>query len=384
MGLFGSNGITKLGSRYPWFSIKTGTIFLFPYAINFLFESINQELLQDFKFSTVGERDLAGRKAVIVELTSPEDVLIARLWLDAQIGIVLREQYFDPVSSGKVIIESSLSDINFDNPIPTMWKRPDDSQTPPSGNLQNSFGRSSLPSSDNEQQPPLGLKFRAPPENFNLAQARISFVSNAQTDIDQKGTGTLQLYADNYFLGEIGLSDPIQMICDRSPDGSIIALADWQIFPKEASDKIYWIDLEKVELASLNIPETNILRLSFSPDNRTFGVEGYDGLTGQGRFYLVDTENNDFKQLQILAGSGSIDWSPDASQIAILDWSILPFGAEGTSNVRVYDSHNGEKINEVMTPTIPAGATTVKIPLSGWTADFQIPLQDLSQCTMAE
>jgi hypothetical protein len=106
--LFGVSGYSKLGSQYPWFSIKTETVFLFPYAINYLFNITNQDLLQNVNLSIVGEQVWAGRKTVIVEISSLENFLIARLWIDTQKGTVLREQYFDSLSSGKVIVESSI------------------------------------------------------------------------------------------------------------------------------------------------------------------------------------------------------------------------------------------------------------------------------------
>jgi hypothetical protein len=381
MGLFGTSGYSKLGSQYPWFTTKTESVFLFPFAINYLFESINQELQQEIDFSTAGEMDWAGWNTVIVDLTSQEGILLGRLWLEAQRGIVLREQYLDPSSSGKVIIESSVTRINFDSSMPTMWMRPNKPTPPPGGDSQESANQSKPSGYDKIDQLPLGFQYRTAPGNFNPFQSWLSFFKVDPMDSNNEGLGTYFLFADNYFLGEIESIDPLQMICDRSPDGSRITFSDWQILPTDVNDKIYWFDLQDLSLSSLRTPDTNIFRLSFSPDNRTLIAAGYDGLDGQDRFFLVDTDTGEYEQLSIPAGFGSVDWSPDGDQFAILDWSILPFGPKSISTTRVYDAQNGNKITEVATDAIPTGTTTVKIPLDGWKAEFHLPLQDLTHCT---
>ncbi len=381
IGLIGIPGYSKLGSQYPWFSIKTETVYLFPFAVNYLFNTINQELLQNVTYSIIGESTWAGRNAVIVELTSQEGILFARLWLEAQRGIVLRELYFDPVLNDKVIIESSLTNIDFDNSIPTMWKRPDNSTPTLRDDHQESTEPPESSDSDNANLPLLGNPFRAPPAHFDPSQSWLSFSKADLKDYNSDGLGTFHLFADDYFLGDVELVNPLQIICDRSPNGARIVFSNWRLFPTEVNDKIYWIDLHDLNLVSLDIPATNIFRINFSPDNRTVVVAGYDGLERQDSFYRIDIDSGEYDQLPIPAGFGSLAWSPDGTQLAILDWSILPSGAGSISTIQVYDIQNGDKIGEVMTGAIPQGAAAAGIPLEGWTANFHFPLQDLAKCT---
>jgi hypothetical protein len=381
LGLFGATDYAKLGSQYPWFSIKTETLFLYPFAMNYLFQTLDQDILQEADFSVIGEDVVADREALIVELASPEGNTLARFWLDNQIGIVLKEQYYDPSEYAKVIIESGLRKIRFDDSIPSRRKKQEKSTPAPIEVLPGISGLPGQSSSMAMEYPMLGFPFRSPPSNFDLPHSRISFAKADHTDLDRTESGKFHIFADNFHLGEIEMIDPLKVICDRSPDGSKLVFADWRIFPTDINDKIYWLDLQDLNLVSLDIPNTIIFWISFSPDNRFIVVTGYDGLDGKEKFYLFDTTSGDYELLPIRAGYGSVAWSPDGAQIAVLDWSILPSIPGSKTRIRVYDSQNGENIDNIITDGIPRERTSIKIPLNGWTADFQIPLQELSHCT---
>ncbi len=379
-GLFGAASYLKLGSQYPWFSIKSETAFQFPYAANYLLNTINQELFKNFSISTIDKAIQAERNTIIVELTSEEGVLLARLWLETESGIVLREQYFDPHSSGKIIIESTVSKIDFDHPRPTMWKRPKDSTFVLSRHHQEGTNQPAISGPDKANQPMLGIPFRTAPANFDPSESRLSLFKADRMDYDNEGLGIYHLFADNFFLGDIELINPLQMICDRSPDGLQIIFSDERIFPPDSTRNIYLIDLKDLNLVSYRIPSTNIIRLSFSPDNRTVAVVGYDGLSGQDRFYLIDTSTRKYDLLPIHSGFVSVAWSPDGKQIAVIDQSIFTIDANRRTTVHVYNVQNGDLIDKLTINGILQEGTNIETPLVGWRAKFQIPLQDLSYC----
>jgi len=370
--LIGTTGYSRLGSQYPWFSIKTETVFKFPFAINYLFTSIDQELQQVLTYSPVGEKVWAGQDAVIVDLITHDGILHATLWLDSLTGIILREQYFDPGSNGNLIIESSISEIDFDKSMPTMWKKPSQSTPVLRGYSRRFTGQSQPSDSVSDDLDPL---------EFDPSLSQLTFFKAARFDYDSDGLGVFHLFADNNFIGDIELVDPLRMICARSPDGRHIVFSEWSLFPTNIKDKLYSVNLNKLNLVRLSIPDTIIYRISVSPDNRQVVVSGYDGLDGQDRFYLVDSDSGDHKLLPIPAGFGSIAWSPDGNQVAIMDRSIFHYGPDTSSIILVYDLESGEKINEFHTDNVISGSTTVTIPLDGWTAKFNLLLQDLSNCT---
>ncbi|MCK5643072.1 MAG: hypothetical protein KAJ19_19850, partial [Gammaproteobacteria bacterium] len=380
-GLFGPSGYSKFGSQYPWFSIKTETVFKFPFANNYLFISIDQELQQGLTFSPVGEEVWAGQDAVIVDLISHDGRLYATLWLDSLTGINLREQYFDPDLNGNVIIESSISKIDFDKSMPTMWKRPTNATPLPRGVPRGTRDQPALPDTRIDLQPLLSFPFQPAPPNFDPSNSQLSFFKANRMDYDSAGFADFHIFADNNFLGDMQLYNPLQMICARSPDGSRFAFSKWSLFPTDIEDNIYWVDLFDIEPVNLQLQDTIVMRISFSPDNHTLAVAGYDGIDGQDKFYLVDIESGERELLTIPTGFGSIAWSPAGTQFAIMDWSIFPFVPYTTSNILVYDLNSREKIDEVMIDAIPPNTTDVVVALDGWTAEFHLPLQDLTHCT---
>lgn len=121
------------------------------------------------------------------------------------------------------------------------------------------------------------------------------------------------------------------------------------------------------------------MRISISPDNRQVAFSGYD--ESNTRFYLVDSESGDQRQLPIPSLVRNISWSPDGNQIAITDFGYIVSFFNDPSIVQVYDVKSVEKINERQITNISPGLTTMTIPLEGWMAKFNLRIQDLTSCT---
>lgn len=378
----GTKGYAKLGRQYPWFSIKSETVFLFPFAINQLLKTSNQDFLQDAELFVIGEDIVADRETVIVELTSPEGAISARLWLDTQIGIVLREQYYDPQINNRVMIESRIRKINFEDSFPTIRKNPENSPQAPREVIPEIFRVPNHYRSDLLDNPLKGFPFRNSPFNLELSQTRISIAKADRKELERTGTGTYHFFAESDFLGEVEMTNPLKLICDRSADGTRIVFSGWQILPTVINDKIYLLDLLNLDLIPLEIPDMVVLWIGFSPDNNSILVTGYDGLDGENGFYLIDTISRDYEQLPIRTGFGSVAWSPDNSKIAILDLSVSP--ESNSKRIRIFDVKTGEEERKFIFAKSLAGTANLEVPLDGWIANFQIPLQDLSQCTATE
>lgn len=371
----------KLGSILPWYSIKTETVFLFPFAINYLFNSIEQDFLLKSKLFVIGEEIIADREAVIIELTSQEDKILVRLWVDAQIGIILKEQYYDPHETEKVVIESSLRKILFDDITPTRRKKAENSTNSAFEIDPSLISPTKQSGSTTLDFPMLGLPFRRPPSNFDLAHARISFAKADRNELVSPKIGKYHVFADGYFLGNIEMIDPLKIICDRSPDGTKIVMSNWGIFLTDAKDKIYWLDLKELESFHLSIPDTFVFWTSISPDNQKIVVSGYDERDGQDRFLLIDVKTGVYELLPIQAGFSSIAWSPDGSEIAILDLPFYPSDFKSSIRIRIFDVQTGDENRRFISNEIPNNAANLEVILDGWRANFQFPLQDLSHCT---
>ena len=381
LGFQETSDYAKLGSIFPWYSIKTETVFLFPFAINNLFNTIEQDFLLKSKLILIGEETIADREAVIIELTSQEGNVLARLWLDTQIGIILKEQYFDPHGTEKVIIESSLRKILFDDITPTRRMRTENSTLSESVIYPGINGATEQSGSSASDFPMLGFPFRRPQSDFDLEHARISFAKADRNELVSPKIGKYHIFADGYYLGNIETIDPLKIICDRSPDGTKIVMSNWGIFPTDPKDKIYWLDLKELESFHLSIPNTFVFWTSISPDNQKIVVSGYDERDGQDRFYLIDVRTGVYELLPIQAGFSSIAWSPDGSEIAILDLSFYPSDFKSSIRIRIFDVQTGDEKRRFISNEIPNNATNLGVILDGWRANFQFPLQDLSHCT---
>jgi hypothetical protein len=373
----------KLGSQLPWFSIKPETVFLFPYAINYLFNPIEKDLILDSVISVVSEEVIADREALVIELSSPKGEVIARLWLDSKIGISLKEQYFNPNGFDKVIIESSLRKIHFDDSTPTRRKRPENSTFASIEVFPGIPGLFNHSNASVPKLPMMGYPFRPPPSDFDLSEARITFTKADHQDLELPKTGEFHIFAETYFMGNVEIIDPLKALCSRSPDGTKIVIANWGILPADINDKVYWLDLGDLDSFQFSIPNTIINWTSISPDNQKIAVTGFDAQEKQNKFFLVDTNTGEFEHLSIQSGISSIAWSPDGREIAIMDVSFSPSDFKSSTRIRIFDVKNGAEKRRFIPNEVTQGAKIMEIPLEEWTAVFQLPLQDLSRCTLS-
>jgi hypothetical protein len=381
LGFSGTTDYAKLGSQFPWFSIKTETVFLFPFAINYLFNTIDQDFFLNASLSVIGKEIIADRESVIIGITSPDNNTLGKIWLDTQIGIILKEQYYDPLEFEKVIIESSLRRFRFDDSTPTRSNRPENSTQAPRDHLPEIPGLPEQTSSNKLNYPMLGFQFRSPPSNFDLSQSRISFVKAERAVPAGEETGEYHIFADDYFLGDIEMINPLRLICDRSLDGSKLVLSEWFVFPTDVTNNIYLFDLHEASLVRLDIPNTIIYRVSFSPDNTSVIAAGYEELDGQNKFYLINTTTGDYELLPIQTGFGNVTWSPDGSEIAVLDLSFSPTDFKSSPRIRVFDVKTGAEKRRFISKQVSQGAPKLEVFLDGWTAEFHSQLQDISLCS---
>ena len=383
LGFQGTTNYAHLGSQTPWFSIKTETVFLFPYAINYLFNVIDEDFILKSHISVVGKGVIADREVVIIQLSSPDDDLQARLWLDTQIGISLKEQFYDPAEYDNVIIESNLRKIHFDDSTPTRRKRPENSTFAAIEIHPGIPGLFNHSNSSASVYPMMGFSFRPLPPDFDTSNARISFVKAERQNLNNAKNEDFHVFADEYHLGKIEMLDPMKTICDRSPDGKKIVMSNWGIFPTDVNDKIHWLDLHNLEDYQVSIPDMVVFWTSFSPDNQNIIVAGYDEQDGQNKLFRIDAINETLEQIPVHPGFSSLAWRPDGTEIAVLDLSFSPSDFKSSTRIRIFDVQTGVEKRRFIPKDVTQGAEEIKVPLDEWTAVFQLPLQDLSRCTLS-
>ena len=372
----------QIGSQIPWFALNIETFLNLPFVLNYLANSTVSDGFQTLSYIPVGEQIWAGHQALIVDLVLDSGFVMARVHLEPVTGIVLREQYYDPESNGKAIIESKLKDLKFNQPMPAMWKHPD-SAILPSSRLQPGMITEEYDTSGYDTNSLGWLSADIAPIEYDLARARLTFFSVYPLDFNEDGIAPYSIFADDFYIGDIDLINPLQMICTRSPSGKRIAFANWTVFLAEETGKVFWFDLDELQLSSHQLPEMALVWIGFSPDNSILGMSGYSEVDGGNHFILLDTNNGNSRTLPISHGSNRITWSPDGSQILVLEESGSSFDLDSRRTVNIYSANDGELVEQIEVENVPTDLNRLKIPINGWEAEFDFSIQDITSCTTA-
>jgi hypothetical protein len=366
--------ITQIGSQLPWFVLNIETVLNLPFVLNYLAESTLPEIIQFDRYLPVGEQFWAGYQALIIDLISDTGFPAGRILLEPGTGIVLREQYYVP-GSKNVFIESNIQELKFNQPMPTLWKRPDNVLRSPRvflpGNIpeidqSNSWSNPALPDT---------ITGAIVPVNFDPSRSYLNFFDSGISQAQESGFERFEIYADNFHLGEIELPDPLQMICARSPSGKRLAFAKWTYFPDGESSRVYWFDLDELQISSYQLPEIALQWIEFAPDNRTLGISGFSEAEGQNLFFLLDTERGTNRTLPIKANFNRITWSPDGNRILVLEEFGSSFDPETERIINIYSADDGQLLDQ-----IEVEDANDQIIFDGGLVEFKLGIQDISSC----
>lgn len=374
-----SEAYRQIGSSWPWYTINLETMFRFPYLVNYINQLNSRGLGQDLTYTPVGEREYAGHPALTVDLVAEDGNPLGQVYLDPETGITLREQFYDLSGGKKPIIVSSLIELVYDQPRPTMWKRPDSQPVPPPINLAGEAQGTEQPVEPESLVEQVDKSRRTQPSDQDLAQYSLKFSKPYQPANTSEGSNSFDVLLAGNTLAEIDGIDPLQMLCTRSRDGRQIAMAKWSLFPGEGTHLLYRVDLREAQLSRHSLPEMGIHWIGFSPDGRTLAVSGVNEADGTDLFILVDLNNGTSRTLPIQASDKKIAWSPDGTRIAVLNEPVIMANSGIASRVNIYSAQDGEYLEQFETLKVP-GSESFRVSLDGWEAEFPILLQDIESC----
>jgi hypothetical protein len=372
----------EIGTQLPWFTIHLETIMKFPYVLKYLVQNPAMDSITEVSYTPAGEQKWAEHQAIIVDLFLETGTSIGRIYLEPETGIVLREQYYAPGSNRKTIIESSLRELKVNQPVPLMWKGPDNAFSRPRNFLRGNNIEDDASSSWSIPTSPYNLVGAIASSNFDPSKSELVFMKSYLFDDPESETETYSIYADNLHLGEIDLTDPLRMICTRSQNGNLIAFTNWSFFPVEENNRIYWFDLRHLELSSITLPVMSVQRISISPDNRLLAISGYSEQDGGDQFIVLDTESNTTRSLPIPANFNPISWSPDGTQIMVLEPKYAVNGSDSQQFINFYSATDGQLIDQLLVEGLPADNIYQKILIEDWEAEFNRSIQDLTSCAL--
>ena len=174
--------------------------------------------------------------------------------------------------------------------------------------------------------------------------------------------------------------DPLRTSCTRSPDGRYIALSQWPDLQSQDSNTITWYQLSDLRPLKLVIPNIIIAQLAFSPDNRFLAAAGINLITGKSDLYLIDTRTCDSQFITEIDDVWGLAWSPDGTQLAIMNWPSFRYQSQSNLRIVIYDLVQKVFFSEIITPDFPLGMSSMKIPLEGWNANFILSMSGLESC----
>ena len=318
-----------------------------PLALEMITSGNSEIFNQPGQMQVLGEDTVAGRQTLVVDWSTngrgvwPDQY---RIWIDSQTGIVMRYQFYaNPISDallGEVIIVRLDLDVNFPQPdLFSPWRLPDrvfvsdyrSSQIDASVLIMPTVTPSDGSRNQARQRPPPG---------FDPAASRLKFQYTPE-GLPRNQTSTVGVFADEYYLGDVHLTDPWSIFCTRSPDGSKVAYS----FNPYGGPLIGsgWFALQAPLQVMTGTIGQRYGEFAFSQDSRQLAFWGRERDTTPGILSVIDTETGETRNVSTFVNATSLVWSPDGRQIALVRGTYDWFN----TSVIVVDAVTGEQLYSV-------------------------------------
>jgi DNA-directed RNA polymerase specialized sigma24 family protein len=301
----------------------------------------------------VRDERVAGRPAVVVDwVPTRSRGAPARFWIDGETGVILGQKQFSRRLPGVVIWEASVKEIHFDVTYPPevfnvediwsnglawedVWK-PASVLSQPVNNAQTLVDR-------------MAHSTLLAPVDMDFSNSRLTFHWNLDVDKGYSPHPVATLFANGFYLGQVALGNPWEMVCQRSPDGRLIA------FTEKSDPELRLFSLDALHTVRHLLPEgVTGLDFSFSPDSRSLAFLGCLSESGCG-VYLHDLQTQEDRLLYVLAsespGDGPDDyeaamgihlkWSSDGQRLTLV---TLGQGSNPEAEVLVIDKETNENL----------------------------------------
>jgi hypothetical protein len=288
--------------------------------IDMLFPDTFAERQADIR--SVGMEEVAGRETLVLDWVPIGEGTASRVWLDTQTGVILRMQLMDEQPTRWTTRVLEVTDIEYNASLPpevfdrrapllTYTRGPDGVPVAP-----NATGADPGFPADQAHRP---LPKKPLPPGFNPSFSTLTF---QWRNFPQRGQEVpVEVFADDYFLGEITTADPSSVVCTRSPDGRMLALMSWSDSYETQRVGLRWyrlLDLTNGMRRSLGV--TGTTTFAFSPNSRFLALNGCTAEPVCG-LHVLDTATSAirtvFKGPQIDPLKGLV-WGPEGEELAIL------------------------------------------------------------------
>jgi DNA-directed RNA polymerase specialized sigma24 family protein len=284
-------------------------------------------------FSISGSEIIAQRPTLVLDWRNSRGDLVYRFWMDREYGLTLKRREFwggdgkhiaEDVFVGSAIINAELPAYIF-HPLEFSGEKfaADPSGTPISyGEKVKVFWEESL-------KPAAASSYSMLPNEMNPAHLPLTFrrvplgeVQEPQGEavaLEQTLPARIEIFAGEYYLGELPIAAASVLACERSQDGRWIVLSSLSHLFQEEGAALYWIDLRQLSVAhrALHSNRTNDA-FAISPDSRTLAYFGCADGTSDCGAYLLNLESGEAARLHTAAFVDYFLWSPDSTALGFL------------------------------------------------------------------
>ncbi len=308
------------------------------------------------------------RSVLVVDRVNLAGRRVATLLLDTTTGFALRQRYYHP-DDQSLSAEIDVLDLSFPRSLPEQVFSPDfpwNGSYPTSANLDFEPGAVS--------SPPLGLpvEIPTPPAGYRADDQQIYFeftsVYAVPSSHDESLGFRARIYTADYFLGEIDFANPWKNICQRSPDGALLAFVDIV----GISYRLYWFDLNELNLESI-IVNGRITQLAFSPDGQRLAF--FEASPTSGAVQIYDLTNGEVQSLIALPDARSLVWSPDGHFLTLIGRTNQPEANDSLMVIQV----DPPAITYESSVDFNADPPEKWLPLR-WEVDFPVEMDSLIDC----
>ena len=350
---------------------------------------------------------IEGREVLVVDLISPGGQLQARLWLDTNTGIILRQQQMSETDSGTIVSDFRFTRFTIDPGLsPTLFRLEENQEIGFVDRADQLPQNTPAPPAEAISIPGRPRLSRSPdvPPDFDPARSPLSF--DFWPNYDEDGnfiTASSRVFADlyahdpspfgpAYYLGRVPFADPFgPLICSRSPDGRRVAFASLT-----DPSRMGWFDLDKPQDVHIALPGDYVHELAFAPDGNRLAVSVTEKWTTRraNRILILETDASLVWELgETIYPARSLAWSPEGRYLSLLDAD--PFDEPPKQNeLVVLDVETGEKVYSAQVAlaiaralrNIPeqdnglAASLPANWPGHEWGVEFPVPQRGLEGC----
>jgi len=310
----------------------------------------------------------------------------ARLWLDAQTGLILRVQEFGGDQFELLLSDAIVTDIAYDQSFPPARLAEAVQAVGSSSPLSNIFTAQRPPPVIQPTPTPAIQPVKRPststdpaPAGLNPATSQLTFrfPNNLEATNIQTGTAEvdIQLIADGYKIADTRFGLPWMLHCDRSPDGNRLAYNTGSDGTSVPDDSLRWLDLRDPAVVYQPIRHLHAEAFAFSPDSQQIAVFARGGQDNPTGLYLIDLALAENRLVLALPQADQLLWSPDGETLAL----VGKLSESDTAHTILIHLRTGLVAFQAPLPA-PGVPLPTDWPISAWGLTFPPKEQGLEAC----